>query len=164
MLSAFPAAGKAQDIMPSGNERQPEDYEKRLELAKRVEEFRPMEDRVSEVLDVLAPELGADDRERFKNDVTATVNMDRLEELSVATMARLFTPEELQSMIDYYQVPASRTVAEKTPMFRQIVDAEIGREIQFAINRLADTLLPPEATTPPEQIQPPTAPPIADTQ
>lgn len=143
--------------MPSADA-QPEDYALRYELAQRVEEMRPMEERVEEILGVLAQELNEEDRQRFVDDVTANLNMERLEGLAVGTMAQLYTPGELQSMIDFYRMPESRSIAEKSPIYRQIVDSEISREIQLSLNQLASTPPEPDVAEPPAQIIEPVLP------
>lgn len=108
-----------------------------------------MEDRVENILNVLAQELNEEDRERFRTDVTANLNMERLEGLAVATMAQLFTPEELRTMIQYYAMPESESISEKSPIYNQIVDTEISREIQTALNQLASAPPPPDVAEPP---------------
>jgi len=142
----------AQDIPPASE--RPADFDNRYALAQQVEQFRPVSERIDEMLGTLSLQLSGEDRAQFRINIMGAIDARRLEQLSVTTMAQLFTPEELQSMISYYNDPHSRAISEKSPLYRQVIDAEISREIQTALNNLVEPPAP-EAAEPPATIVPP---------
>ena len=110
-----------------------EDLQQRVELATKMHQFRPVRDDIESTLSRVAQNLPQRDRQVFHDRMMAAIDLDKLEKLSIESMAKTFTLDELQGMVDYYSSPRAQSIAAKMPIYQQMVQPEIGRMLDRAL-------------------------------
>ena len=110
-----------------------EDLQQRVELATKMHQFRPVRDDIESTLSRVAQNLPQRDRQLFHDRMMAAIDLDKLEKLSIDSMAKTFTLDELQGMVDYYSSPRAQSIAAKMPIYQQMVQPEIGRMLDRAL-------------------------------
>ena len=123
------SAAHAQDKPASAES----DYPKRLELAKRMNDIRPAKTQVQEAVSQVGQNLSPVDRDKFNKMVEKAFDYEKLEKLSVETMAELFTVPELEKMVDYFGSPEAKAIAEKLPKYQEKVQPAIIQMLDAAM-------------------------------
>lgn len=108
------------------------DWPQRLELAKKMSVIQPASQQVEQAAEQLSLNLPPPDRAAFKARITSAIDDKRLEQTSIDAMARTFTVAELQRMVDYFGTPEARSIAQKMPIYQQLVQPEIVRMMDAA--------------------------------
>lgn len=149
-LLCLPAHG--QETFPVGPVSETE-FEQRLVLAREINQHQPVGDRVREILEVMSENLILTDLEEEQFIISIYNNMDiaDLEELSVESMAEIFTLPELEAMLAYYSQVESDVIKEKSGLYRQQIDPAISASIQRTLLRLQalpNPVIPGRAATP----------------
>ena len=145
MLSflALPLSVNAQDGMGS--------MERRLELAKQMNDIRPARTQVDEAVKMVSKGLPPLEKERLLKLVARAFDYPALEKLSIETMAELFSEVELEKMVAYFGSPEARAISAKLPQYQE--------KLQPEIIRMLDAALMTEKTGgPPDKVAPPEAP------
>ncbi len=120
-----PLAARAED----------KDYEQRLELAKKMYEYRPVKAQVEAAIDRVAEVLPEDKREAYRLAMHAALNEKALEKISEEAMAKVYTNAELEAMVEYYSKPEARSAGEKFHEYQAIVQPEITKMLDKAMMR-----------------------------
>jgi hypothetical protein len=110
-----------------------ENYEERLDLARKMHEIWPIRPRIEAALDSLSEQVDAANRAKFKAAMRQAIKFEALEEASVDAMADIFTVKELQAMIEFYGSKEGRSVSHKTEDYE--------RAIQPVMTRMLDKSL-----------------------
>lgn len=119
MVLSVPVVAYAQEDDPT--------YEKRLELARQMHEFRSTRDQVYSAIDQVAESQPEAEREAFRTAMRQALNYKAIEKISLDAMTEIYTVEELQAMIDYYSKPEAASARAKDKDYAAIVYPEIIR-------------------------------------
>ena len=103
--------------------------ESKQELAKEMNEYRPVQDQVEIAIDQIAQQFPDGDRAAFKSFMRNHLDFQAIEKISVDAMADTFTVEELKAMVEYYAKPEARSASEKLQGYQEKVSPEIIRMI-----------------------------------
>lgn len=128
VLSA-PLARAAEESAPVA---QPSDMDRRLELARKMHEIRPASQQVEFAIDRAVEKLPEQDRQAFRDQIMKSVDVKKLEDISVRAMAGIFTAPELEGMVGWFSSPEARSVAEKMPAYQAKVQPEIIKMLDAA--------------------------------
>ena len=102
------------------------------------ESFRPMMDNVmsgmlaqqAKSYPGLTPEQGAAVSAAVKEAFNESLNaglLDKMMEAMVPSMARVFSEDELQALVDFYESPKGQAVIAKMPEFGRVAGLEMGK-------------------------------------
>lgn len=108
----------------------------RLALAEKVNAANPVTRQVEQSVLRIATEWGLAEKEKFKREMMAAIDLPAMEKASVQAMADTFTKEELQVMLEYYSHPEAARIMEKMPVYQGLVQPGISREIDKALMKL----------------------------
>lgn len=147
VMLAFPAM--AQDAPAK-----PADLEQRLVLARKMHEIRPAKMQIEAAIDQLSQRIPPADRARFKDIMMKSMDFEKLDKLSVETMAEVFEVPELEKMVGYFGSPEAASVSKKMPVYQSIVQPEISKMVDAAM-MLARTGA--SSPSPQQQVAPPPA-------
>ncbi len=121
----------------------------RLALAEKVNAANPVSRQIEAVILRTATEWGLAEKEKFKREMMAAMDVAAIEKASLQAMADTFTKEELEVMVDYYSRPAAVKITEKMPIYQGLIQPGISREIDKALMKLR-TGYEAQQKTPPE--------------
>jgi len=139
---AFPAM--AQD--PAA---QPADMAQRLELAKKMHEIRPAKVQIEAAIEQMSQRIPPSDRPRFKDIMMKSMDFERLDKLSIETMAEVFTAPELERMVGYFGSAEAASISQKMPVYQSIVQPEIAKMVDAAMMLARTGASAPQQSTPP---------------
>lgn len=125
-----PAAPSASNILDAPKSA---DWPQRQALAKKMAEIQPASQQVDQAIKTLAQQVPPNDRAAFIQRISGAIDNKKLEQVSIDAMARTFTAAELQRMVDYFSTPEARSIAEKMPIYQQLVQPEIYRMMDAAV-------------------------------
>ncbi len=108
----------------------------RMALAKKLNEVNPVSRQIESSITRVAEGWGLSEKEKFKSEMLAKVDMASIEKISVQSLADTFTKEELQVMVNYYSQPETAKIIEKMPIYQGLVQPGITREIDKALMAL----------------------------
>ncbi|MCB1530604.1 MAG: DUF2059 domain-containing protein [Rhodospirillales bacterium] len=109
------------------------DFEQRLNLAEKMHDIWPIRPRVEDALDMTAESLPEAERAEFKAHMRKVIKYDQLEEESIEAMARIYTVEELQAMLDFYSSKEGRSVSAKTSEYMEALEPAIIKMLDGAL-------------------------------
>ncbi len=112
------------------------DIDRRINLAKQLHELRPTRQQVYDAIDRVAQNQPAAERESFVTAMRNILNYRAIENISINAMAEVYTAQELESMLEYYQKPEARSAAEKEQSYADKVYPELIRMLDQAMMRL----------------------------
>ena len=134
-VGAF-AQGKPNQAPAAAREeaqKKPADYERRLELSKKMHEVQPASMQVIRAIEQVSMQLPPQDRDGFVNAMKKSIDGDKLESVSVGTMAEMFTVTELERMLDYFSSAEARSISEKMPLYNARMQPEIMKMLDAAM-------------------------------
>lgn len=112
-------------------------FEARLEIAKQIQEVRPVKEQVDNAIEqYLSTQVAPPQRESYRRALQKVVSYRALEKISADAYAETFTEEELSAMYEYYKKPESISAAKKVPQYTAIVLPEIARMLDRAMMRV----------------------------
>lgn len=97
----------------------------RLELAEKLQTYRPVKDQVDAAIEKFLSSLPADQKAAYRQSLKEIINYKTLEKASIDAYAEVYSSEELQAMIDYYSKPEAQSALEKTDQYASKVYPEI---------------------------------------
>lgn len=109
------------------------DLEKRMELARKMHEIRPMSVQIEDAVKQLSLRYPEDKRELFVSTMMQTFDRASLTGISVKAMAETFTAAELEKMIDFHGSPEGKAITEKMPVYQSLVEPELMKKIDQAL-------------------------------
>lgn len=109
---------------------------RKLELAKKMHEIRSTADQINAAIEQVAARLPDGQRQIFVNEMTATLNVNAIERISIDAMISVFSLPELESMVEYYSKPEAISASEKMPEWAKVVQPEIVRLVDKAMMRV----------------------------
>lgn len=148
--ASFPAhaAGESEAVSVSGQEQAqiPQEQEnhnvidpaleRRLKLAEKMHELRPVRDQVENAIEQYAQTQPPEERAAFMSAMRSVLNPKALERISIDAYAEVYTEEELKAMVEYYSKPEARSASDKYNDYAKIVYPEIVRMLDKAAMRV----------------------------
>lgn len=126
-ISILPVSAHAQDDA---------DFNARVEVAKKLQEIKPVGKQIDAALEVIARQYPEDQREPFLTAMKRLINYNAIEKISLDAMVDTYSLKELQRMYDFYSSPEAASIAEKTPKYEEKVRPEISRMIDKTLMRV----------------------------
>ncbi len=108
----------------------------RLALAEKVNAANPIARQIEATVLRIGAEWGLAEKEKFRREMMASIDLSAIEKTSAQSMADTFTKEELQVMLDYYSHPETAKIMEKMPIYQGLMQPGIAREIDKALMKL----------------------------
>lgn len=109
---------------------------RRLELARRMHEIRPLDLQIEDAVRQLSLRYPADKRDLFISKMLQVFDLKTLTDISVRAMADTFTEAELAKMIEYNSSPEGKAATEKMPIYQSLVEPELMKKIDQAMMEL----------------------------
>ncbi len=110
--------------------------ERRLELARQMQDIRPARDQVDAAIKQFTARLPANEQESYAAALRSMLNYKVLEKISIDAYADTFTAEELAAMVEYYSKPEARSASDKSGKYAEKVYPEIIRMLDKAMMRV----------------------------
>lgn len=110
--------------------------QERLDLAVKINEVNPVSRQIEASLLRVATEWNLSEKEKFKREMMAAMDLKVIEKSSAEALADTFTKEELTVMLDYYSKPEAAKITEKMTIYQGLIQPGIGREIDRALMKL----------------------------
>lgn len=111
-------------------------FERRLVLARQMNDIRPARQQVEEAVDMAIVKLSMNDRDVFKEEILSSFDFEKLEKLSVGTMTDIFAENELQRMVDYFGATEAQSISRKQKIYQQILQPEIIKTLDRAFMKI----------------------------
>lgn len=111
----------------------PAEMQERLKYAAAFQDVRPVRDVINESFETVSLTLPEAEREEFMRFVQLRVDYDKIEELSIKTIAELYTVPELKAMIAYYGSQDGKTAEAKAASYTDKISPEITKVIDAAL-------------------------------
>lgn len=108
----------------------------RLALAEKVNAANPVSRQIEATVLRIATEWGLAEKDKFRREMMASIDLPAIEKTSAQSMADTFTKEELQVMLDYYSHPETAKIMEKMPIYQGLMQPGIAREIDKTLMKL----------------------------
>ncbi|MBI4030604.1 MAG: hypothetical protein HY370_02915 [Proteobacteria bacterium] len=146
IMLAFPA-------MAQDSAGKPVDMAQRLDLAKKMHEIRPAKVQIEAAVEQLSQRIPPPDRPRFKDIMMKSMDFEKLDKLSVETMAEVFTAPELERMVGYFGSAEAASISQKMPVYQSIVQPEIAKMVDAAMMsaRTGSSVPGPQQSAPPSK-------------
>lgn len=109
------------------------DEAQRLEISRKLHEIRPASLQVEAALGQVARGLSEADRQSFISRMMAAIDSQRIEDVSTAAMAQIFTLTELQRMYEYFSAPEARGISDKMSIYQGAIQPEIMKMLDKAM-------------------------------
>jgi hypothetical protein len=132
LFLALPSTGWAAEKEASEKKTDPA-MEKRIELAKKLNDIRPAKDQINEAIDRTAAMIPEENRAAMRDKMLKALDTKVLEKTSIDAMAEIFTEAELQKMIAWYGSPEAVAVAKKIPLYQQRIAPEIFKTLSAVV-------------------------------
>lgn len=110
--------------------------QERLALAEKINAVNPVVRQIEASLLRVAGEWQLSEKEKFKREMIASMDMQDIEKTAIKSLAETFTKEELVVMLEYYSKPEAAKIAEKMPVYQGLIQPGITREIDRALMKL----------------------------
>lgn len=113
------------------------DLEKRVALAEKMLEIRPVRAQIERAVDsyiaAALREKSENERELFRMAMLRAINVDALEKVVIDAYAETFTEQELMAMVEYYGKPEARSAAAKESELSEKISPEIIKMLDQAV-------------------------------
>jgi hypothetical protein len=109
------------------------ELKERIKFATEFHDVRPIRKAIDQDIQKYAETLPESDRENFMRFIQIRIDYDKIEELSIKTMAEIYTVPELKAMIAYFGSPEGKSAEAKGPLYTSRVAPEITRAIDAAL-------------------------------
>jgi hypothetical protein len=126
----------------------PADLAERQALAKKIHQIKPVREQVEAVVQEISTRLPEENREQFKSKMLEVFDFDTLEKSSEDAMAEVFTAAELKRMIEYFGSDEAKTIAQKMPIYQQLVQPQITKLVDQAMMTVRTGTANPVVETP----------------
>ena len=126
-----------------GEKALPDSPENRVEAAKMYLEKVPMKDVLAEASENMANNIPENQRKKFKKVMMQQERIDRLENMSVESMAKHFTTEEIHALMQFYSNKHGKSVMQKFGLYM----SDIMPAIQQEMMRVVASMVEPEPPT-----------------
>lgn len=110
--------------------------EKKIILAQKMHEIRPVRVQVDAAVNRAAQNLLEPDRQNFVVAMRSMLNYNAIERISTDAMIDTYTLVELESMVDYFSKPEARSASTKVNSWARSVHPEIVKMIDRAMMRI----------------------------
>lgn len=115
---------------------QNEGERERLELAAKLNQVNPVSRLIESSILRVGEQWNLSEREKFKREMAAEMDMTNIEKSAVQALADTFTKEELAVMVEYYSKPEAAKIAEKMPIYQRLIQPALTKEIDRALMKL----------------------------
>lgn len=110
-----------------------DDSAERLKLSKDLHDIRNIRERINAVVLDAAKTLRPEDREDFQKYVQLHLDIDALEQKSIAYAAEVYTVDELRAMVAYFGSAAGQSAETKGEVFGAKIGKDIIAQVDAAI-------------------------------
>lgn len=110
----------------------PDNPENRRKEAERYLRSTPPKDLFADVADKMAVNVPPDQRQKFKESLTSSLDVDALTKAMTDAMVKHFTTEELKALADFYGSPVGRSAMKKFGAYMADVMPALQAEIMKA--------------------------------
>ena len=114
-----------------------DELSKKLTLAKQYSQAVPVEKEVANAIEGLVVQVPKEDRVLFKSILDRTIDVSRVRSASEMALAELFTVQELEAMIEFYNSPEGQAVREKMPEYESRLEPVLGQMVRTAVESYA---------------------------
>jgi hypothetical protein len=105
----------------------------KLNLAKIMHEIKPARGQIETAIEMVARRLPSEQQQGFVERMNQVFDYKELEELSIQSMAEVFTQAELEKMVDYYGSKEAMSINEKMTVYQSVMQPEITKMLDEAI-------------------------------
>ncbi len=126
-MLVFSFGANAQEAAPADN------MVAKTNLAKMMHEIKPARGQIEGAIDMVAKRMAPEQQQAFVDRMYKAFDFKKLEELSIKSMAEVFTEAELQKMVDYYGSKEAMSSGEKMPVYQSVMQPEITKMLDEAI-------------------------------
>ena len=110
--------------------------EARHEAAKRYLKVVPTKEIVDETIKAMAQNIPPNERDEFIEDMSKLMNVDTLEQVTLKSMGKTFTVEEIDALTDFYGSKVGRSAMDKYGAYMADLMPALQQEIQKALQKL----------------------------
>lgn len=137
LVLASPVSVRAQEVQDDATKKAVDAVQtERLELAKKINEVLPPARQIEQSLNQVADQWGLQEKDKFRREMMAEIDVAGIEKKSADTMAELFTKDELELMLAYYSSPLQVKIAEKMPVYQGLIQPFLSKEVDRALMKL----------------------------
>lgn len=109
---------------------------RKQELARKMQDLRPVRGQVEQAIDTAAQRLPEQQRAAFETAMMQAIDFNAVDKIAIDAMAETFSEAELAAMVEYYARPEAKSAADKLPQYQEKVGPEIIRMIDKAMMKL----------------------------
>ncbi len=132
-LSSIALAALITFAQPSLAQEADSGMNQRLELAARMHEIRPAREQIDAAVEQVSSALPAGEKEAFRLAIKNALDYQALERHSIESMAKVFTLEELQAMVDFYSKPEAGSITDKLGEYNKLIEPKVFEMLDQAI-------------------------------
>lgn len=112
------------------------DLSERRAAADRYEAVASVEDMLNDAVAKLAQNVPHGQRANFIAEMSRLIDIDELRESTIASMAKIFTVEELDALADFYGSEVGRSITEKFGFYIADIMPVLNAQIAAAVEQL----------------------------
>lgn len=109
------------------------EMKERIKLATEYHDAVNLRDIINRDIEKAGAGLTGDDKERYMRDIQLQIDYDKIEALSIKSMAETFTVPELKALIAYYGSPEGQMAQAKMDLYTGKVSPEIRKAVDTAL-------------------------------
>ncbi len=132
-IALLPSPVLAQDAAVEERPVSVAEMKQRIQLATDFADIRPVREQINIDIKNMSARLPEAEREDFMRYVQLRMPYDKIEALSIQTMAKLFTVPELKAMLSYYGSPEGKSADAKVPSYTAVIAPEVAKNIDAAV-------------------------------
>lgn len=136
LMLVSPVSARAEDQGDAAKNAVDAVQAERMELARKINQVLPPARQLEQSLTQIAGQWGLQEKDKFRNEMMAEIDVAGIEKKAVDTMAELFTKDELELMLTYYSSPLQAKIAEKMPIYQGLIQPFISKEMDRALMKL----------------------------
>lgn len=100
-------------------------WQRRLELAQKIQAIQPVRGQVESAIDKMAETMPAEKRASFRAEMLTVLNGKAVEKITQDAMADIYTEAELKTLLEFYSKPEAQSAKKKDQQYAQRVFGQI---------------------------------------
>lgn len=105
----------------------------KMDLAKKYSTLAPLQDAINKSIEELVLQVPMDNRVLLKSTLERNIKIDQLESVSEMAMVDVFTLNELEALVAFYETPEGRAIKDKMPLYQSRLEPIITQMIRDAV-------------------------------
>lgn len=122
--------------LPAFSQSDAGEFERRLELSQKMHKFKPARRQIDAAIEQVSKKLQDSEQEAFILAMKSTLDYETLERHSIEAMAKVFTVEELETMIDFYKKPETKKISEKLIEYNSLIEPKVYEMLDEAMIKI----------------------------